>query len=1054
MLTSLRTFLVLGAVLFLGIGTTGRAEAQLTRGAINGTVQDATGAALPGATVSVMHLATNLVRTTHTNEVGFYRVPGLEPGLYAVRMELDGFRVVEARDVEVRPAQEATFNVALALADVAEVIEVMADTTAVTLNKSNPTLGLTASARQATDLPLSAARNINNLALLAPNVFSGPGSSGISAGGQRARNNNFMIDGSDNNDISVTISTTPVVPEAVEQFQVQTNPYNAEFGRNSGAQINVITKSGTNQIRGDVWEYYRGSALNARDNIERQTGLDRPSRFNRNQFGAGAGGPILRDRTFFYGLFQGDLTRSGATLGPTVRIPTPAGLAALNAVPLRPGQSSNSRQAVLQALGFLSDVHAQDPAFTNIQDTLVNGVPIETGQVNIARSTPVDTWHYFARIDHHLSPSSNLTGRYIYNSPVSGDLVSNTQFGSRFAGDQNIRDQNLGISETRILTPSMLNEFRFSYIRRNLQFPENEPDMPTTTIGGLFTIGGLSNFPQGRVQNSFQFSDVLTWQRGRHALKFGADIRYIQLDNEAAFDSKGVFIFNNLPDFMNNIASTFRQALQVASFDARQTQQYYFVQDDFRATPNLTLNLGLRYETAGTPFGFFGATDPDVLATRVPGPVNRDTNNWGPRVGFAYSPAPQHGILRSLFGDGASVIRAGYGLTYDVLFYNILTVNASNFPRVVTGQINNAIDVFPALAPVGADPLFNPLALFVNTPEDAENPMNHLFSATIQRELARDFLLEVGYTGSRGRNGINQLQANPAILTPEQIALVQATRDPFSIPSIQARREDPTIGSRILIATSARSQYDAGFVSLNKRFSRGLQFGAAYTFSRLMSDNDESLGVGAITASSPQVPQDFNDIRAEWSRSVFDRPHRLVVNFIYEVPWFTGGPAAFRHILDGWQIAGVASWQSGQPFTIQTGVDSNGNGAGGDRPNVNPGGSLTPDPSTGNLRTFTTENMFIVPRGANGLPLANSLGNGNLGRNTLRGPGTTDINFSLARRFRTINDQALLVRADFLNVFNIPDYGNPVANMNSPDFGRNNNNWGNRSITLSAKYSF
>jgi hypothetical protein len=1030
------------------------AEAQLTRGAMVGTVTDTTGAALPGVAVTVTNLATDVARVTTTNEAGFYRAGGLEPGVYAVLVHLDGFRPVENTDLRVQPGQETTFNVSLGLGGLEETIDVTAETTAATLNRTNPTIGATFTERQATELPLSATRNINNMALLLPNTAAGPGSSGISANGQRARNNNFMIDGSDNNDASVTISTIGIVPEAVAQFQVQTNPYNAEFGRNSGGQINVITRSGTNQFTGEAWNYYRGSALNSRTNIEKDSGLDRPARSNGNQFGGSLGGPIAPGRTFFFGLYQADLLRRGALLGPSVRVPTPAGLTALQNVPLRAGQPAASRQAVLGALGFLNDVHAQNPVFRTIQNVTVNGVPIETGLISMPRRAPIDSHNFLTRIDHRLSINSTLTGRYILDQAVADNLTSNTQFGDRFTAQQDIRDQNLGISETRVIGSQTLNEFRFAYIRRNLQFPENEPGMPTTGIGGAFTIGGLSNFPQGRVQNSYQFFNILSRQTGRHSLKFGADIRYVQLDNQAAFNSKGTFSFNNLQDFMNNQASTFTQALQVASFDARQWNQFYFVQNDFRATPNLTLNLGLRYELSSTPFGFFGATEPEVQATRVPGPVTRDTNNFAPRLGFAWSPEGRSGLSRLIFGEDSGVLRGGYGITYDVLFFNILTVNASNFPRVVTGVVNNAIDVFPNLAPVEAQPVFNPLALFVNTPEDAENPLTHIYSLTLQRELARNYVLEVGYTGSLGRNGINQLQANAPILTEAQAALVRQTQNAFAIPSAQARREDPTIGSRILIATTAKSQYDAVFVALNKRFSRGLQFGGSYTYGALFSDNDESLGVGAITAGSPQVPQDFNDIDAEWSRSAFDRPHRVTVNWVYELPRLTGQPAVVRQILGGWQFTGTYQAQSGQPFTILTGVDSNGNGAGGDRPNFNAGGTLTPDPVTGNLRTFTTENMFLVPRGTNGLPLANSLGNGSLGRNTLRGPGFQQWNFSLAKRVALPSDHSIRFRADFINAFNQPSYGNPVSNMNSPNFGQNLNNWGNRAITLSAKYSF
>jgi outer membrane receptor protein involved in Fe transport len=1069
----------LAIALFTILAAPAMTRAQLTRGAISGTVRDQAGAVIPGATVKVTNPQTNVEREAVTNEEGFYRIGAVEPGVYSVVVEKTGFSKIENRAVSVQQTQETTFDAELQAGSVTGIVDVTAEQQAISLNKTNPTIGLTATARQVVELPLGAARDVNNLALLSPNVFSAPGSTGISANGQRARNNNFTIDGSDNNDLSVTISTVDVVPEGVGEFQVQTNPYNVEVGRNSGAQINVITRSGTNDFHGDVFDYYRGSRLNALDNIEKSAGLTRPSRFVRNQFGFTIGGPLDlprfgeggraiidgRDRTFFFYLFQGDRQRPGASLGGNVRIPTPAGFAALASVPLGPGQSSAGRAAVIDRLGFLNTVYATGVQFRTINNQTVNGVPIQTGLTNVGISQPANYYTHTLRIDHTFNSSNSLTGRYITNKTTDVNVISNLAFGSIFAGDQNIFDQNLALSETHIFNTNLLNEFRFSYIRRNLGFPENDSTSPTATITGLFTIGGASNFPQGRIQDSFQFSDTVSWLIGKHSIKFGADIRKLKLFNIAAFDSKGTFTFANLQDYINNRATTFAQALNTASFDARQTQQFYFAQDDWRVTPNLTLNLGLRYETANAPFGFFGATDAQSLAALVPGPTRRDNNNFAPAFGFAYSPRPENGLLKAMFGDGLSSIRGGYRIAYDVLFYNILTVNASNFPRVVVGQVvsPNTQDLYPNIANVTGAPVFDPLATFVNTPENAVNPYSQLFSLSWQREFSRDYVLEVGYTGSRSLNQINQLQANPGILTAAQIATVQATHNANSIPSLQARRLHPQFGSRVLIATDSHASYNAGFVNLSKRFSRNLQFGVAYTFSKLLSDNDESLGVAAITGGSPQIPQDFFNVQAEKGLSAFDRKHRLVANFIYEVPTFKQD--FFQHgighqIFGGWQLSGIVTRQSGQPFTILTGVDTNGNGGGGDRPNFNPNGTLILDPVTGDFRSFTSPlvgGQFIVPLGTNGLPLTNSLGNGNLGKNTFRAPGFYNSDLSVQKIFAMTkgdNPHRLIFRSDFLNAFNQDNYGRPTNSMTSPDFGRNLNNWGNRSITMSLKYSF
>lgn len=1063
------------------------AQAQLTRGAINGTIRDEAGAVVAGATVRVVNPRTNISRDTTANDEGFYRIVALEPGTYNVVIEKQGFNKLENREVVVQTSLETTFDAELKAGGITETVDVTAQSDAITLNKTNPTIGLTVSERQAEELPLSAARNVLNLSLLSPNVHVAPGANGISANGQRARNNNFTIDGSDNNDITVTLSTTPVFPEAVGEFQIQTNPYSAEYGRNSGAQINIITKSGTNDFHGDFFEFYRGSRLDALDNVQKRNGLTRPARTNRNQFGGTISGPLHiprfgeggrpiydgRDRTHFFFGFQEDRTRSAGVLQASVNIPTPAGFAALQTVPLRAGQSISSRQAVLSQLGFLGSVYQQNPVFSNIQNTTINGVPIQIGTTNLGVAQPNDTHTFIVRVDHRLGERDNATIRYITNQSQDANVISNLTFGERFAGAQALFDQNLALSETHVFNANLINEFRTSYIRRNLDFPENDTETLTVQIGGalcaVFCFGGASNFPQSRVTNYFQFSDTLSWTLGNHGLKLGGDIRFNQLFNKSGFDLKGTYTFNNLADYLNNNAFAFAQAVSATNFVAEQWQQFYFVQDDWRVTPNLTVNLGLRYENATIPLGFFGDPDPAHQAFSIPGPVQRDNNNFAPSFGFAYSPRPAEGsFLRSIFGDGTTVIRGGYRISYDLLFYNILVVNAGNFPFTSVNSVNNVVDQFPARVPVSA-PSFNPLNQFVNTQEDARTPYSQLYSLSVQREMFRNFVLEAGYTGSRALDQIRQLQTNPALLGDEQAAAVRARQ---AIASLQARRINPAAGPRVLIGPGAQSTYNAGFVALNKRLERGLQFGVSYTFGRNMSNNDESLGVAAITNSSPQAPQDTFQIDGEKSLSVFDRTHRFVANYLYEAPapWFAKNNAFLRQVFGGWQISGITSTQSGQPFTVFTGVDTNGNGSAvGDRPNLNPNATLTRDPVTGDLRTFTQDPnnpMFLVPRinAANtagpliftgtGAIQANSLGSGNLGRNTFRGPGFWNTNLSVAKNFRFGEDKRLRITADFLNAFNQDNYGNPTSNMNSANFGRNLNNWGNRSITVGGKFSF
>jgi hypothetical protein len=1036
------------------------AAAQMTRGAISGTVRDASGALVPGVTVTVTNNDTNQSRSAVSDANGFYRVPALEPGTYTVRSELSGFQTVELKEVRLVAASEATINVDMKVAGVGEAITVLGQAESADLNKTNGTVGTTLLERQVVELPLSADRNINNLIATSPNVSRVAGQGTFAANGQRSRNNNYMIDGSDNNDISVTIATTQVVPESVAEFQVQTNSYSVEFGRNSGAQVNVITKSGSNRFRGDVWDYYRTNDLVSMTNIEKASGLTKPPDYTRHQLGADLGGPIIKDKTFFYLLYQRDWDDPAPNPGGTTRIPTPAGFAALSGVPLRAGQPTSSRQAVLDQLRFLNDVYGQNPVFRNLNTTLVNGVPIETGQTNINIVNP-STYHSFmARIDHRLTASDNLTLRYYLNKRVDENAISNCVFGEIFCGNQDLKDRNLALSHTHVFGPTVVNEFRFSWVQRDLLFPENDPNTSTAPITGLFQIGGNNNFPQSRVTDSYQFSNVGTWTTGKHTLKFGADLRYNTNDNKSSFDIKGTFNFNSLQDFLNNTAATFTQPLQTGFWYAKQWQTYFFVQDDFRPTPDLTINLGLRYEWSDTPLGFFGQDDPVANAALVPKPAKADGNNWAPRVGFAWSPRSSNGLL----GDGKTVFRGGFGMGYDVLFYNILTVNTN--PDVALVSLQNLVDVYPQKLPAsGSAASFNPLNAYTNSPEDIQAPDAKYWSLSVGREIG-DFTVELGYTGSKGGHGVNQIHMNPGILTPEQAALVASTQNINAIPSVQARRLYPQYGVRTSIPAyigpggndvEGRSSYNGVYASVNKRLRHGVQFGVSYTHSRFESNNDASLGETGTDGSS-QRPQSFFDYDAEWSVSQFDIPNRFVANYLWEIP----GPKSgfLKQVLGGWQLSGITAYQSGRPFTVFIGVDSNGDGTtGSDRPNISGACGVTWDDDH---RSFTNDGCYVAPLGTNNLPLQNGLGNGNAPRNHERSAGFWNTDLSLMKRFHMFGDKQLQIRADAFNAFNQDNYGIPTANMNSPSFGQNpgtgqpgqSNGWGRRIVTLSAKFSF
>ena len=522
-----------------------QAEAQLVRGFVSGTVTDPTNAVVPGVQVTITNTATNISRETMTNNLGFYRFVAVEPGDYSVEFRLTGFEAHRVPNITVRTAKEVVINQTLKVSAATTEISVV-DTPGVELEKTIPTVERTFSEQIVAELPFqiyNGARDITRLALLAPTVNRAPGSNEFAANGQRARNNNFTIDGVDNNDLSVTQSLTRVIPEAVQQVQVQTTAYAAEFGRTSGAQVSAVTKSGTNTLHGEGWEYYRGNWMEPLSLTNKRAGLSETPRFVVNQFGGDIGGPIIKDRTFFFGLLELNRRREApsAANATSVNIPTPAGYAALSTVPLGSGQTAASRQAALTALGFLPEIHAQVTNYDNLRTTLINGTPIQVGTVIIPLPGPFNFWNNVFRVDHRLGTADNLTYRYHLDHRDQPNVTSNLGFGTRFAAAQKVFRQNHAISYTHPFSSRFLNEARVGYVRSLLDVQENDPRSSTVNIGGAFTIGGGSGFPQGRVEQLYEYQDVATYISGRNSFKLGMDLRRNKLFGLFGTNSKGTW---------------------------------------------------------------------------------------------------------------------------------------------------------------------------------------------------------------------------------------------------------------------------------------------------------------------------------------------------------------------------------------------------------------------------------------------------------------------------------------------------------------------------------
>jgi hypothetical protein len=983
------------------------ATAQLPTSSVRGTVTDQQSAVLPGVAVTVKHQETGLTRTVVTNEHGEYKVAALPSGVYDITAELSGFQE-QSRRVEVLLNQEAEISFSLGLSARTEAITVRAETPMVETTKSE--VSRTYKAEQIRDLPL-ADRNFLNLMFNAPGVATGgTGAQGFGAAvnGQRSRQINFIVDGSDNNDAVVTGDRSAVIQDAVGEFRIVTTLFPAELGRNTGAVAIASTKSGTNAFRGVAFEFYENAEkLNARTNIETAanagdpTVFKNPGKLRRDTYGFTIGGPIQRDRTFFFGAYQ-RVPRESRGAGVAILSPTQEGRELL-------AGTAGVDQRMLNLMNRFIPL----PNATPRSPTTVAGASIPLADhVAVLPTTSLNN-QTILRVDRTVSSSDAVYGRYIY---AKNETV-NASNPPGFANDSVFPTHNFVGTWNRILSPAAINELHFSYGRSGGLFPGGSTNpaennqLPTITVTSFWRIGLANNIPQDRKEQVWQFTDSLSYLRGNHGFKFGADVRRVHLSSFIPFDFRTTYTFPTLDRFLRNDALTVLTGYGDPEPALKYFETAFFAQDDWKIRSNLTLNLGLRYERTAAANGFLSN-------------VATDNNNFAPRTGFAWD----------ISGNARTVVRGGYGITYDQFFLNIpiLAAQAPPYQRKIT-QNNSFYPFVPADRDVTGAEL---LTLNVtDIPDDAQFPLSHQWQVGVQRQIRGTWRAEAAYIGSLGRNLIRQRVVNPLICCPQETII-----GPTGVASLRRYGDPQRTGQIASLEPEAKSEYHSGQFSLEKRFSNNTSFSAAYTWSRFFDDASEALGTGTPTLQRPQNHFDFD---AEWSRSTFDRPHRFVLSGLYAIPFWNAQQGPLGRALGGWNISLGVTVQSGQPFTIMNGLDANGDGdAANDRPNINPGG----DPKT--LDGY-------VQRGTR------TGGDGNLGRNTGRGPRTTNVNGVLFKNIRLFNTHQLQVRGEFFNLFNHRQFvlldSGAERNLSQPasqfyDFRRSNG--GSRTVTLGVKYLF
>jgi outer membrane receptor protein involved in Fe transport len=1030
------------------------ADPQTSRGTLTGIVMDHTGAAIAKATVTITQVGTNLTRTTDTNDAGVYRFDAVELGTYSMVIQKAGFRKTDTTGISIQAAHQTDIDVTLEVGALADVVTVEADTGAPL--DTEQVRGANLSWRSIENLPVTGLDSLT-LAQLLPGVtvlnqsiansINQNGTFSFSVNGQRPRGNNFMIDGVENNDISITGPAFTITnPDAVQEVNIQTADFSAEFGRAGGAVFNQITKSGTNELHGTATYIYTGSAFASLTHLQRASSLTAPPRSVQNIPDFTIGGPVViphlyngKSKTFFFAAAQWNRTFGDVTSSLPLRLPTDAGVATLQSLA---AQCPNAA-LYLQALGSLrgnpnvnkTNLSLAVPSATGTcTNSTRTGLSIETGQIiRVESSSSLDNNHQI-RIDHRVSDKQNVSFRWLYDDTQTSPSLNNLPgFDNAFTG----RTLSGNFTDTYVINSRWTNEFRFNYGRIGFNFPLLAPDSFHATVPnysglGVTSFGGATNIPQFRFANNWQYQDTMSVVRGRHTFRFGLDYLRQLARQHPPFNERGSFVYaassggvtafsNFLDDFGGSGGSLNRQ-FGSSVYHPNLFRQSYFAQDSWKVTQNLNLNLGLRYENFGTPVNTFTVaafTDYDPVNFAAPHKVEGDNNNFAPTVGFAWNPKGDRWIDR-VMGGGKTVWRGGFQVSYDTWFNNLLSNIAGSSPNTLGGIIPSTTS---ASAPRGVADFSAQFATIQATPPTAQSAQSNLFlqpfrnpytdrwSLGVERELPLGLTWDTSYVGSVSHKLFRTIDMNPIV-------------DP-----VTRARFLPQVGVRTVRATSANSNYESLQVELKRRFGStpvgSVQFQGSYSYSHFFDDVSDVFAFDSTPSSFQSVSQVVGGSRhLDYAASDFDRRHVGSLGFLWDIR----GPRQswMGSLVGGWQLSGIAHWQTGLPFTIANGTDRNSDGQNGpDRADIsNPAAPLNTravikascatgygNPDVAGIPCIDPAIVHFIE--GTGLPNGNTVG-----RNTLLLPELSNLDFAAAKKFRFTERTNLEFRVDMLNAFN------------------------------------
>ena len=1038
------------------------ANGQTTTATLFGVVRDSSGAVVPDATVTARNAGTSFSRVGSSNETGAYLITNLPVGPYALSIEKTGFRKFTQDGITLQVNQNARLDAVLVVGEVTDAVTISA--AAINVDTRESAVGDVVDRTRVQELPLNG-RNVMQLAQVIPGVSTvsaptletrGRDGPAVGVAGGRATQNEIRFDGSSHVALYHNSILNLPSPDALQEFKVLTSNFSAEYGRYGGGVFIAVTRAGTNQFHGSLWEYLRNKALNARNFFS----VDKPD-LKQNQFGFTLGGPVIHNRTFFFASYQGTRVAQSQLLASATP-PTAAE---------RAGDFSASSKKPVDPLthqpfpGGKIPQNRFDTAAVGLLNAYVPLPNTTTGAFVALSPQPSHGNQVLWRVDHSFSARNSLDFRYFVDHTDTTSQAGNIP---KYAPNPEwLKVTNLALHDTHTFSPSLLNEFRIG-INRNRSEVESQgtaqlsdygaifpgvvtPQLPQLSVTGFFSLS--SNDRYGDPTNIYQVGDTLRRVNGAHSLSFGGEVTRNEFYGHGSSGNPGVISFdgsnttNAFADYLIGKPVSVQQT-SVYQRIVKETSWYLFVQDDVRVSSRLSLNLGLRYEyvppyhnshdtvnvyragqqstvVPNAPLGMAFPGDKGV----VPGLIPTDKNNFGPRVGFAWDIA----------GNGKTALKGSYGLFHENYRADMWTYGNSNQPFVILVKINNPyslsdpflgqVDPFPFTYSSGSARFTLPMSLFTVLDPTARSPYIHHASLSLERSLPANIVLKAGYVGKLSHNLIRMVQQDPAVYIPGKSTIANTDSRRLLAPYGYASLRD--------IVSNSNGAYHSLQLSVNKRVTHGLTVMSSYVFGKFLDYfSGDNLGT---------TPQDPYNQRADRSRSDNDRRHVFNMSIVYQIPT-AGRQWLVRNALGGWEIASLTSIISGAPVNITSGVDASLTGVGFDRPDLIGDPVVTHSSRNDMIQRFFNTSAFVQ----------NQPGSyGGLGRNALNGPAQSTTDLALVKAF-PIHERfgKIQFRAESYNLFNQVNLGSPTSSLNNRNFGRILSAGSPRILQFALRYAF